>query len=108
MAVEVRSKELYTRALKLKGEISQIDISVEECAEYIQSLIKIKRCNEGLYEKDVAIEKSIEEAVDVIIMIEQMIITFNKEELFNDMKKRKLDRLDKRLNLLEEGKGGKK
>ena len=102
MAIDVYSKELYTKALKIKGELSQLDISVEECAEYIQSLIKIKRCKEGLYEKEVAIEKSVEEASDVVIMIEQMLVTFDKEKLFNDIKKRKLERLEKRLKMLEE------
>ena len=97
MVIEEYEKQLYLKALSMKGETTQIDISVEESAEFIQSLIKIKRCNENLYDKEVAIEKMIEESADVMIMINQMIITFSKEEYFETMKIQKLKRLEKRL-----------
>jgi hypothetical protein len=99
MVINDYEKNLYEKALVMKGETAQIDISVEESAEFIQSLIKIKRCNEKLYDKEIAIEKMIEESADVMIMINQMIITFQKEKEFEQMKKKKLERLEKRLNI---------
>lgn len=95
--------DLYERALKLKGETSQIDIAVEELAELMQALIKYKR-NEGLYEKILLKENIVEELADVQIMIKQLIYNFDVNKEFIEMKNKKLERLKQRLDILEEEK----
>lgn len=99
----VDNKDLYEKALLLKGEISQLDITIEECSELVQAIIKYKR-NEGLYEREVLKEKIAEELCDVKVMIEQMLVTLDVEEEFNKMYDKKINRLRKRLELTEQGK----
>ena len=93
----IENKELYLLALKLKGEESQVTISIEEMAEAIHALSKFKRLKEGLIERKDAINNIINELSDVQIMVEQLVITFNEEELFNNCKIQKLKRLKLRL-----------
>ena len=96
-------QNIYEEALSLKGEMSQIDITIEEAAELIQRLIKYKRINEG-YDKMLAIENITEEMVDTLIMIEQMIVTFDVKKKFDEIKIKKLERLRMRLDACKEGK----
>jgi len=96
-------QNIYEEALSLKGEMSQIDITIEEAAELIQRLIKYKRINEG-YDKMLAIENITEEMVDTLIMIEQMIVTFDVKKKFDEIKVKKLERLRMRLDACKEGK----
>ena len=98
------TKEIYKRALRLKGETSQIDISIEEAAEFIQSLTKVKRHYESNVSRIDLINKVAEEASDLFVMIEQMLITFNIEKQFEESYKNKIKRLIERLDKLEGGK----
>jgi len=112
----LKEESIYAKALHLKGEVSQVDIAIEECAELIQALIKYKRLNEGpnqKYEKTLAREKVCEEIADVQIMIEQ--IKHNFDDGTNPMEpdkwiaeytNKKLERLRKRLTIMEEQKNG--
>lgn len=99
--MEEYEKKLYIKALKLKGEGSQLDILGEEAAEVIHAASKYKRANEGLYEKSVLRDNLIEELSDLHIMINQILTNFDAEDDFNTIVKQKLARLDKRLDILE-------
>lgn len=99
----VDNENLYKEALELKGELSQIDITIEESAELIQALIKYKRIKEG-YDKLIAIDNITEEMVDTLVMIQQMIVTFDVEKRFNEIYKNKIERLRMRLQSLKEEK----
>jgi len=83
---------IYDCALELWGHESQIDMTIEECAELIQALMKYRR-KQG--DHDEALESVIEEIADVEIMLGQMKVLFdfqgNKVEY---AKRRKLRRLE--------------
>ena len=100
--MEIEDKKLYEKALKYKGESSQLDILIEELSEAIHATVKYKRLKEGLYEKEVLKEHLIEELGDVQIMINQTLINFNAENEFELVMSRKIERLKKRLKSLEE------
>lgn len=95
-------ENIFSRALKLKGEVSQIDITLEELAEMMQALIKYKRCNDE-YEKVKIVENIAEEIADVQIMLNQMKENFQFEKLVEEYYDRKMTRLGKRLSALEKG-----
>ena len=81
--------EVYSQALNKWGVESQIKMLFEEMAELQNAICKYSRKRNNIY--DVATE-----IADVQIMAEQMSILFGKEKV-NSEKKRKLERLKKRL-----------
>jgi NTP pyrophosphatase (non-canonical NTP hydrolase) len=95
-------RKLYERALRLKGIENQLDITIEECAELIQALIKLKRTHDK-YDVEVIKEHLAEELADNQIMAEQLVISFGTEfaEQIINHKNNKLNRLRKRLDVLE-------
>lgn len=84
------TKEIYQRALSSYGIVTQKWVLVEECAELLNAIAKLKR---GRSTK----EEIITELADVHIMVEQMAFFFGWDE-FEDEKERKLQRLWERLN----------
>lgn len=78
-------------AIKTFGEAMQIDVAIEECAELIKELCKIKRKGGG-YIPTVA-----EEIADVEIMIEQLKLIFNCPLEVEIFKEKKLKRLAERI-----------
>lgn len=82
--------ELYNRALDEFGLINQKWMLVEECGELLNAIAKLRR---GRASK----EDIITELADVHIMVEQMAFFYGLEE-FQTEKKRKLARLEERLN----------
>lgn len=105
---EIKYRAIYERALKLKGIDNQIDITLEECAELIQALVKFKRTKEK-YDMEVIKEHISEEVADNLIMLEQLQISFGKEfgKQVDDYKEKKIARLIKRLELIENDKDDK-
>ena len=82
-------KDIYERALARWGDEAQVRMTIEECAELIKVLVKLKRNTNGS-----TIEDVVDELADVQIMINQM------KKLFGDVDKaieRKLARLEQRL-----------
>lgn len=84
------TKEIYQRALSSYGIVAQKWVLVEECAELLNAIAKLKR---GRSTK----EEIITELADVHIMVEQMAFFFGWDE-FEDEKESKLQRLWERLN----------
>lgn len=96
----MNKEELYKKALREWGNDSQINLAVEECAELIKVLMKHGRDLNGS-----TLDEILEELADVEIMVEQMKLIFDYKEhsalkmsVFEFIKKRKLERLEKRLN----------
>lgn len=85
-----KENELYSRALEKWGITSQIQMLFEEMAELQNAICKFGR-NRSTREDVVT------EIADVQIMAEQMQLLFGIEAV-NDEKKRKLQRLEERLN----------
>jgi len=93
----MNQEKLYREAIKKWGVIAQTNMLIEECAELIVALAKSTRFHNGS-----TIPEIIEEMVDVEIMLEQFKIIVNDPDmsysLFDIIKKRKLKRLESRLN----------
>lgn len=83
---------LLQEAIKIFGDSAQIDIAIEECAELIKALCKIKR---GGFISQVA-----EEIADVEIMLEQLKLIFNCPTEVKIKKEKKLIRLAKKIEAL--------
>lgn len=84
---------LYERAVKAYGADKQIEQVIEECAELIMALQKIKRFPDALnYWENVH-----EEIADVELMINQMKYIFNSEKI-EEYKNKKIKRLEDKLD----------
>jgi NTP pyrophosphatase (non-canonical NTP hydrolase) len=84
-------KSIYRRALNLWGNIAQINMAIEECAELIVKLSKSDRRSNG-----VTVEEITEEIADVEIMMAQLRIIFG-DETVEKAKNKKLTRLEERV-----------
>lgn len=91
----MQTKELYIQAIKKWGAESQILMAIEEMSELIKALCKYPRTINNSTRNDI-----LEEIVDVQIMIEQLLITFDVDLLeFEEAKMSKLYRLKDLLKL---------
>ena len=94
---------LYKKAIEKWGLEAQMNMTIEECAELIVALSKATRPTSNLY-CDERVDAILDELVDVEIMVEQMKHVFDYKysngavSKFADIKRRKLKRLEKRLN----------
>ena len=95
----MKTIELYKKALSKWKTTSQMDMTIEECAELIQAIQKWKRSG-SLNTRDHVLE----EMADVEIMLEQMKLIFNYDfqltspaSKFHRIKQAKLNRLEERL-----------
>jgi phosphoribosyl-ATP pyrophosphohydrolase len=90
MDVLAKWDQIFLKALQKRGAKFQMDMAVEECAEFI---VAAKQFQRGRCEKDAVID----EIADVSIMMLQMAIMFS----VNKVKKRmvhKMNRLEKRVD----------
>lgn len=83
---------IFERSLGRWGLNAQLDISVEECAELIQAISKIKRFGES----EERIKRLISEIADVKIMCEQLAYIYGKDNVEEEVAN-KLKRLENRL-----------
>ena len=86
-------KVLAQMALALWGTEFQLNMVIEECAELIDAIQKWRRGR-------IDYSKVMEEVVDVGLMLEQIKVMLNSPVLFENIKKDKIERLEK---LLESG-----
>jgi len=77
---------LYKKALVKWGSSLQICVLFEECAELIRAVSRFLA-------RDGSVDAVIEECADVSIMVEQIILMFNREDEFEAVKEAKLQRL---------------
>jgi len=83
-------KELMQMALKEWGSETQLDMVIEECAELIDAIQKWRR-------RRVDSLKVLEEAVDVELCLGQLKLMLDAPALFENVKRDKLERLEKLL-----------
>jgi len=88
----MKNKDIYNQVISKLGTISQMDMCIEECAELIQAINKVKRNNCEANKLNL-----LEEIADVEIMIEQMRIMVNQDKIIDKIKKEKINRLHKSL-----------
>ena len=91
----MNKEELYKLALETYGDEAQINQGIEEMAELIQAVNKFRRMRNPVTFDNIA-----EEIADVEIMMDQykQIYGITENEIIL-LKKRKLDRLAKRLGV---------
>lgn len=87
-------KSIFQRAIDAWGRIDQINKTTEECAELIVSLRHDTCIDHKDHNNSMPV---ITEMADVAIMLEQMKLIYG-EEKFQAEYKRKLDRLEAKLN----------
>ena len=83
--------EVYKRALNCYGITAQERMLIEECAELLDAICKHYRGRN-------TVNDIITELADVSIMVEQIAV-FYDIKAFTEEKKRKINRLQERLNL---------
>lgn len=88
---KIAEDKLYNKAITKWGLVSQSNMLIEEMAELTQALLHDRRSHKSITE-----ENLIEEIVDVGIMISQFITLFPKDVIEN-IKQKKLKRLEKLL-----------
>jgi NTP pyrophosphatase (non-canonical NTP hydrolase) len=84
-------KQIMLKALNVYGVDAQDDIAIEEMAELTKAIIKNRR-----YRNFSTLENLYEELADVLIMMEQMLISLDSDRVQVYINK-KLDRLNERL-----------
>lgn len=95
--MEKEERTVCVLAVEKFGPESQINMALEECAELIDALCKFRRERVGTLDV-------ITEIADVQIMCEQLAYMFG-EQTVEDERKRKIERLQKRLTKYEGGNG---
>jgi hypothetical protein len=91
------SKEIMQLAIDSYGRVNQVIKTVEELSELSQALCKILT-SKFTDDNSEIFENIFEEIADVEIMLEQCKMIFYKsEDKINDYKKKKIERLERRL-----------
>jgi len=84
--MEILNRETLEKALEKWGAGPQLDIMIEEMAEWTKDICKLKR---GIVEKDFLIM----EMVDVFITLQQIFVFVDNKELFDSHYKKKIEYL---------------
>ncbi|MHA1382324.1 MAG: hypothetical protein ACTSR3_01060 [Candidatus Helarchaeota archaeon] len=92
----VQRYNLYRKAWNKFGENAQLIMIMEESAELIQAVAKYMRYGEKNIKDNI-----IEEMADVGIMIEQFLQVYSLESEFNKIRKKKIERLERRLKEID-------
>ena len=104
MTKEERLK-IYEDATELWGEVAQYDQLIEEMGELIVAINKLKRkLYHNEYKDRDVMQEVVEEMTDVKMSIEQMELTFLKDQNFDAMLNKKCTKLK---NLIEKMKAEK-
>lgn len=88
--------QICIQAVDKYGQDSQFEMMVEECAELIKAVQKMKRATPGVDSLE-CLRELIDEIADVEIMLHQMRYLIGDEEI-DKQKDKKLERLQIRLN----------
>ena len=89
-AAESREKETLKKALQVYGDVSQINMVFEEMSELQKELCKYLRGRDN--QSEIA-----EEIADVEIMLAQMKLLFGFSDLVDSYRKKKIERLRRRI-----------
>lgn len=90
-------KEILERAIEFYGAEHQELKAVEELAELIKAILKLQDCSKD-YEVKIVQDAVDEEMADVQIMMEQLTMIYDNAERVELQKKKKIERLERRMN----------
>lgn len=85
------SKDVCRDAIETWGDERQLDMVVEELSELTKALMKLRRYGHTEEWR----RKTVEEAADVSIMLEQLVMMLSSTEEFEKVRRYKLQRLEK-------------
>ena len=95
--MEFKKINVLKDAIETYGTSSQVDMAIEEMSELIKALCKERRVHLQPGKHAEAQANVIEEIADVAIMLEQLLIIFDKDNLVQEEVDYKIDRLEQRL-----------
>ena len=93
----IKRPEVLQEAVAAYGTHAQVDMAIEEMSELTKALCKERRCGLGQGSRAQAHANIIEEIADVIIMLAQLLIIFDKDREIQKETDYKLNRLAERL-----------
>ena len=93
----IKRPEALQEAVAAYGTHAQVDMAIEEMSELTKALCKERRCGFGQGSRAQAHANIIEEIADVIIMLAQLLIIFDKDREIQKETDYKLNRLAERL-----------
>lgn len=93
----IKRPEALQEAVAAYGTHAQVDMAIEEMSELTKALCKERRCGFGQGSRAQAHANIIEEIADVIIMLAQLLIIFDKDREIQKETDYKLNRLSERL-----------
>jgi NTP pyrophosphatase (non-canonical NTP hydrolase) len=93
----IKRPEVLQEAVAAYGTHAQVDMAIEEMSELTKALCKERRCGFGQGSRAQAHANIIEEIADVIIMLAQLLIIFDKDREIQKETDYKLNRLAERL-----------
>ena len=88
---------IMRQAIETYGVQAQCDVAIEEMAELIKAIMKIRRAADDYEKTQAALDNLLEEIADVDIMIDQMKIMWGLKQV-EEYREKKLERLERRLN----------
>lgn len=94
----IKRPEALQEAVAAYGTHAQVDMAIEEMSELTKALCKERRCGLGQGSRAQAHANIIEEIADVIIMLAQLLIIFDKDREIQKETDYKLNRLAERLS----------
>jgi len=101
----MKNKNIYKRAVEMWGVDAQSDVMMEECAELIFAILKMKRSGTSQQITD-RYNNVCEEIADVRLMLNQMEYIYDKN-MIDDYYKEKKDGVIKKLENYEKDKNNK-
>ena len=93
----IKRPEALQEAVAAYGTHAQVDMAIEEMSELTKALCKERRCGLGQGSRAQAHANIIEEIADVVIMLAQLLIIFDKDKEIQKEIDYKLNRLAERL-----------
>lgn len=93
----IKRPEVLQEAVAAYGTHAQVDMAIEEMSELTKALCKERRCGLGQGSRAQAHANIIEEIADVVIMLAQLLIIFDKDKEIQKEIDYKLNRLAERL-----------
>lgn len=95
--LEINKPNVIRDAIATYGITAQVDMAIEEMSELTKALCKERRCELDSIKHSEAVANIIEEIADVAIMLQQMVIIFDRDNEVEGEIKYKIDRLEQRL-----------
>ncbi len=92
-------KQLLALAVERYGQVTQIDMVIEECAELIHAIQKHRRGGEKPGDTYRLAANLVEEGVDVELCLEQLKAIMGEPVLWNNYRELKLNRLAVKLGV---------